>query len=54
VISYIDEAVDTIEYYNERREVILNYAILEKNIDRILASNHEVRLEEPGSPISLV
>jgi len=26
----------------------LNYAILEKKIDRILANNHEVRLEELG------
>jgi len=48
ILSYIDEAVDTIEYYNERRELLLNYAILEKKIDRILASKHEVRLEELG------
>ena len=47
-LSYIDEAVDTIEYYNERRELLLNYAILEKKIDRILASKHEVRLDELG------
>jgi hypothetical protein len=47
-LSYIDEAVDTIEYYNERRELLLNYAILEKKIDRILANNHEVRLEDLG------
>jgi hypothetical protein len=48
IISYIDEAVDTIEYYNERRELLLNYAILEKKIDRILANNREVHLEELG------
>ena len=48
ILSYIDEAVDTIEYYNERRELLLNYAILEKKIDRILANNHEVRLEDLG------
>jgi hypothetical protein len=48
VLSYIDEAVDTIEYYNERRELLLNYAILEKKINRILAKNREVRLEELG------
>ena len=47
-LSYIDEAVDTIEYYNERRELLLNYAILEKKINRILANNHEVHLEDLG------
>jgi hypothetical protein len=50
VLRYIDETVDTIEYYNERRELILNCAILEKKIARILANNHEGHLEEPGSP----
>jgi len=48
VLSYIDEAVDTIEYYNERRELLLNYAILEKKIDRILSKSQVVRLEELG------
>jgi hypothetical protein len=48
VLSYIDEAVDTIEYYNERRELLLNYTILEKKIDRILENNHEIHLKELG------
>jgi hypothetical protein len=48
ILSYIDEAVDTIEYYNERRELLLNYAILEKKIDRILSKSQEVRLKDLG------
>ncbi len=47
-INFSDETVDTIEYCNERLELLLNYAILGKKIDRILANNHEVRLEELG------
>jgi len=48
VLSYIDEAVDTIEYYNERRELLLNYAILEKKIDRLFARKKVVRLGDLG------
>ncbi|MFQ6053555.1 MAG: hypothetical protein ACE5OO_04910, partial [Candidatus Bathyarchaeia archaeon] len=48
VLSYMDEAVDTIEYYNERREMLLNYRVIEKKIDRILGERDEVRLEDLG------
>jgi hypothetical protein len=48
VLSYIDEAVDTVQYYNERKELLLNYRILEKKIGRILANNHEVGLGDLG------
>lgn len=48
VLSYIDETVDTIEYYNQRKEALLNYRILKKKIDRLLGENDEVRLEELG------
>lgn len=47
-LSYIDEAVDTIEYYNEKKEMFLNYRVLEKKIDRILKERDEVRLEDLG------
>lgn len=48
VLSYIDEAVDTIEYYSERREMLLNYRIIEKKMDRVLREKEEVRLEDLG------
>ncbi len=48
ILSYIDEAVDTIEYYNERKELLLNYHILEKKIGRILDERQEVGLWELG------
>ncbi len=48
VLSYIDEAVDTIEYYNERRELLLNYSILEKKISRILDNKGEVHMDDLG------
>ena len=48
ILSYIDEAVDTIEYYNERKELLLNYHILEKKIGRILGEKHEVGLWDLG------
>ena len=48
VLSYIDEAVDTIEYYNERRELLLNFSILEKKIGRILEKKGEVHLDDLG------
>ena len=47
-LSYIDEAVDTVEYYNERKELLLNYHILEKKITRILKEKDEVTLEDLG------
>jgi len=47
-LSYMDEAVDTIEYYNERREMLLNYRVIEKKIDRILRERDEVSLEDLG------
>ena len=48
VLSYIDEAVDTVQYYNERKELLLNYRILEKKIGRILTDNDEVSLDDLG------
>jgi hypothetical protein len=48
VLSYIDEAVDTIEYYNERREMLLNYPVFQKKIHRILDEKGEVKLNELG------
>ncbi len=48
VLSYIDEAVDTIEYYNERREMLLNYPVFQKKIQRILDEKGEVKLDELG------
>jgi hypothetical protein len=40
--------VDTIEYYNERREMLLNYSIFAKKITRILGEKSEVKLEDMG------
>ncbi len=48
VLSYIDEAVETIEYYNERKEMLLNYPVFEKKIGRILEEKGEVKLGELG------
>ncbi len=48
VLSYIDEAVDTIEYYNERKEMLLNYPVFQKKITRILDEHGEVRLRDLG------
>lgn len=48
VLSYIDEAVDTIEYYNERKEMLLNYPVFQKKITRILDERGEVRLRDLG------
>ena len=48
VLSYIDEAVDTIEYYNERREMLLNYPVFAKKITRVLDAKGEVRLGDLG------
>jgi hypothetical protein len=48
VLSYVDEAVDTIEYYNERKEMLLNYPVFEKKITRILDEKDEVKLDELG------
>jgi len=49
VLSYIDEAVETIEYYNERKEMLLNYPVFEKKISRILKEKGEVKLDELGA-----
>lgn len=49
VLSYIDEAVDTIEYYNERKEMLLNYGVFEKKITRLLEQKGEVTLSELGT-----
>ncbi|MBT7346154.1 hypothetical protein HN807_03620 [Candidatus Bathyarchaeota archaeon] len=49
VLSYIDEAVETIEYYNERKEMLLNYPVFEKKIGRILEEKGEVKLGELGA-----
>lgn len=48
VLSYIDEAVDTIEYYNERKEMLLNYPVFQKKITRILDERGEVKLVDLG------
>jgi len=48
VLSYIDEAVDTIEYYNERREMLLNYPVFARKITRILDEKEEVKMGELG------
>ena len=48
VLSYIDEAVETIEYYNERKEMLLNYPVFEKKIGRIIDEKGEVKLSELG------
>ncbi len=48
VLSYIDEAVETIEYYNERKEMLLNYPVFEKKIGRIIDEKGEVKLDELG------
>jgi len=48
VLSYIDEAVDTIEYYNERKEMLLNYPVFRKKITRILDERGEVKLGDLG------
>ena len=48
VLSYIDEAVDTIEYYNERKEMLLNYPVFKKKITRIIEEKDEVKLDELG------
>jgi len=48
VLSYIDEAVDTIEYYNERKEMLLNYPVFQKKITRIIEDKGEVKLDELG------
>jgi hypothetical protein len=48
VLSYIDEAVDTIEYYNERKEMLLNYPVFQKKITRILDERGEVKLGDLG------
>ena len=47
-LSYIDEAVETIQYYNARKELLLNYCILEKKITRILDERDEVSLDDLG------
>jgi len=48
VLSYVDEAVDTLEYYDERREMLLNYRVIEKRIDRILGERDEIGLGDLG------
>jgi hypothetical protein len=47
-LSYIDEAMDTIQYYKERKELLLNYQIMEKKMTRILKEKDEVNLDELG------
>ena len=47
-LSYIDEAMDTIQYYKERKELLLNYQIMEKKMTRILKEKDEVNLGELG------
>ena len=48
VLSYFDEAIDTIEYYNERKEMLLNYPVFEKKIRRILEERSAVTIEDMG------
>ena len=48
VLSYIEEAVETIEYYSERREMLLNYTVFSRKISRIIAEKGEVTLDELG------
>jgi hypothetical protein len=40
--------VETIEYYHERKEMLLNYPVFQKKIDRILGEKNEVKLDELG------
>jgi hypothetical protein len=40
--------VDTIEYYNERREMLLNYPVFRKKITRVLDEKAEVVLDDLG------
>jgi hypothetical protein len=46
VLSYIDEAVDTIEYYHERKEMLLNYPVFKKKIKRLLDKDNTVTVDE--------
>jgi hypothetical protein len=48
VLSYIDEAVDTIEYYNERREMLLHYPVFKKKIGRLLSEKNFVTIRDIG------
>jgi hypothetical protein len=48
VLSYFDEAIDTIEYYNERKEMLLNYPLFEKKIRRILEERSVITIEDMG------
>lgn len=48
VLSYVDEAIDTIEYYNERKEMLLNYPVFERKITRILDEKSVVTVEDMG------
>ena len=41
-------AKDTIEYYNERKEMLLNYPVFQKKITRILEDKGEIKLDELG------
>jgi len=47
-LSYIDEAVDTIQYYVEVREMLLNYPVFSKKITRLLEEEGEARLSRLG------
>jgi hypothetical protein len=44
--AYIEEALETLEYYYERREMLLNYPVLEKRIEEVYKANELVNLKD--------
>jgi hypothetical protein len=48
VLSYIDESIETIEYYNERKEMFLNYPVFKKKIRRLLNKKYLTTIEDLG------
>ena len=45
-LSYINECVETIAIYNDRKEILLNYPIAEKIIESRLSQNNKVSIQE--------
>jgi hypothetical protein len=45
-VSYIDECVETIAIYNNRKELLLNYPIAEMIIEDFLSQNNKVSIQD--------
>lgn len=44
--SQIEEALETMKYYNERREMLLNYGILERKIEKVYNQKEKVEIRD--------